>query len=89
MSTGLATRGFVRHAKAAGKRVYVWTVNDPVSLSRMMSVGVDGVITDEPAMARQVMEQRGRMSPVERLLVHTALLFGRPLPERFYRDDSP
>ncbi len=89
VSMGLATPGFVRHAKAAGKQVYVWTVNDPVSLSRMMSAGVDGVITDEPAMARQVMEQRGQMSPVERLLVHTALLFGRPLPQRFYRDDSP
>jgi len=89
VSTGLATPGFVRHAKAAGKQVYVWTVNDPVSLSRMMSAGVDGVITDEPEMARQVMEQRGQMSPVERLLVHTALLFGRPLPQRLYRDDSP
>ena len=89
VSTGLATPGFVRHAKAAGKQVYVWTVNDPVSLSRMMSAGVDGVITDEPEMARQVMEQRGRMSPVERLLLHTALLFGRPLPQRLYRDDLP
>lgn len=55
----------------------------------MMSAGVDGVITDEPEMARQVMEQRGRMSTVERLLVHAVLLFGRTLPQQFYRDDSP
>jgi glycerophosphoryl diester phosphodiesterase len=55
----------------------------------MVSVGVDGLITDEPEMAREVVEVRERMRPAERLLVHAAELFGRPVPERVYRDDSP
>jgi glycerophosphoryl diester phosphodiesterase len=89
VNTGLATAGFVDRAQNAGKSVFVWTVNDPVSMSRMMSLGVDGVITDEPEMAREVLAQRAEMTPVERLLVHTAVLFGAAVPKAGYRDDSP
>jgi glycerophosphoryl diester phosphodiesterase len=89
VNTGMANARLIRHAGSAGKKLFVWTVNDPVTMSRMMSAGVDGVITDEPEMARKVIEERSRMGRVERLLVHTALLFGRPLPERVYRDNSP
>ncbi len=85
----MATPGFIRRARAAGKQVFVWTVNDPVSMSRMMSLGVNGIITDEPEMARNVLAERSDLSSVERLLVHTAVLFGRPVPPRIYRDQSP
>lgn len=89
VSTRMATAGFVRHARAAGTPVFVWTVNDPISISRALSLGVAGLITDEPAMARAVVEQRAAMDPVERLLVRTALLVGRPPPQRADRDESP
>jgi glycerophosphoryl diester phosphodiesterase len=56
---------------------------------RMFSLGVNGIITDEPAMAREVLEERTDLSTAERLLVHTAVLFGRPVPPRLYRDESP
>jgi glycerophosphoryl diester phosphodiesterase len=35
--------------RAAGNRVYVWTVNDLSDLEVVVSAGVDGVITDRPA----------------------------------------
>lgn len=89
VNMGMATPAFVRHAQGNGKQLYVWTVNDPVSMSRMMSIGVDGIITDEPEMARRVMKERAELTPVERLLVHAAVVFGRPVPPRSYRDDSP
>lgn len=89
VNRSMATANFIRRSRAAGKQVFVWTLNDPVSISRMMSLGVDGIITDEPRMARDVVAERADMGPVERLLVHTAVLFGRPLPPRLYRDDSP
>jgi len=41
-----------------------------------MGHSVDGIITDEPARARSVLEQRARMSSLERLLVHIAALLG-------------
>jgi glycerophosphoryl diester phosphodiesterase len=89
VNLGLAKPGFIRRAHQAGKKVFVWTVNDPVTMSRVLSLGVDGVITDEPAMARQVIEDRAEMSSAERLLVHAAVVFGKPLPPRAYRDESP
>lgn len=89
VNLGLAKPRFIRSAHRSGKQVYVWTVNDPTTMSSMMSLGVDGIITDEPAMAKRVLAERARLSSAERLLVRIAFLFGRPLPERTYRDDSP
>ena len=89
VNMSMATSGFIRRTHAAGKKVFVWTVNDAVSISRMISLGVDGIITDEPEMARNVVTERSGLSSVERLLIHTAVLFGRPIPPRIYRDESP
>ena len=73
---GLATPRFVRRARAAGKRVYVWTVNDPVNMFWMISRGVDGVITDEPALGRTVLTRRADMTASERLLLEAAFWLG-------------
>lgn len=89
VAQGMASRGFVRRAHEAGKQVFVWTINDPVSMSRMMSFGVDGIITDEPEMARQVLADRAELSSVERLLLHVATMFGESFTPRQYRDASP
>jgi glycerophosphoryl diester phosphodiesterase len=86
---GMARSGFIRRAHDAGKKVFVWTINDPVSMSRMMSLGVDGIITDEPAMGRYVLEKRKDMNIAERLLVHSTSLFGQSFTATEYRDDSP
>ena len=89
VARGMATPGFVHRSHAHGKQVYVWTVNHTIDLSRMMSIGVDGIITDEPALARKVIADRADLNPAERLLMHTTMLFGRPEPQRIYRDESP
>ena len=64
-----ATHGLVRRTHGSGKEMQVWTVNHPAQLSSMMSLGVDNIITDEPALARDVLRQRAAMTPIERLLV--------------------
>nr|WP_290442967.1 glycerophosphodiester phosphodiesterase [Rhodovulum tesquicola] len=69
VNTGQVSVGLVRRAHAQGRKVYVWTVDDPVTMVRMISMGVDGLITNEPALARQVMEARNRLSTAERLLL--------------------
>jgi glycerophosphoryl diester phosphodiesterase len=83
---GIANHRFVRRAHAAGKEVYVWTVNDKLNMSRMMSRGVDGIITDHPALARAVLEQRAELSAAERLMLTAAFWIGlepkEPPPER-------
>ena len=52
-------------------------------------MGVDGVITDEPALAQEVLAQRASLSPAERLLLGAALFFGKPDVAGNYRDNSP
>jgi glycerophosphoryl diester phosphodiesterase len=89
VNSGMASAGFIRRAHEAGKQVFVWTINDPVSMSQMISKGVDGLITDEPEMARQVMEERAELSSLQRLLVQTALVFGVAYSPEKYRDSSP
>jgi glycerophosphoryl diester phosphodiesterase len=76
VNAAFADRRFIRSAHAAGKEVYVWTVDDAPTMSAMMSRGVDGVITNEPAVARSVLAWRAKMSPAERLLLELAGLFG-------------
>lgn len=69
VNAATATRGFIERAHRHGLEVYVWTVNDPYVMSAMMSRNVDGIITDDPGLAREVLGIRSRMDPVQRLLV--------------------
>ncbi|HTT69203.1 MAG TPA: glycerophosphodiester phosphodiesterase [Gemmatimonadales bacterium] len=42
----------VASVHGAGKTVYVWTVNDPAEVRRFLALGVDGICTDFPDVAR-------------------------------------
>jgi len=72
-----ASGALVQRAHKAGIDVYVWTVNTPVDMSSMLSRGVDGLITDEPALARRVMAQRAEMNPAERLMIELSAVLGK------------
>ena len=89
VNASMATPAFIRRSQDADKPVYIWTINDALSMTGWLSKGVDGLITDEPAMARKVMAQRAQLGPTERLLLSASLFFGKPVPPRTYRDDSP
>jgi glycerophosphoryl diester phosphodiesterase len=67
-----ARRSLIRRAHDRGLKVYVWTINDPIRMSVMVSRGVDGIITDEPATARRLLELRRELSPLGRLIVWIA-----------------
>jgi glycerophosphoryl diester phosphodiesterase len=81
--------GLVRAARAAGKEVYVWTVNDPLAMSHMASLGVSGLITDEPALAREVLQQRAELGAAERLVLALGSRLGLATSDPVYRDASP
>ena len=50
------TQRLLERAKAAGLRVVPWTVNAPADIARMARWGVDGIITDDPLVARAVLQ---------------------------------
>lgn len=47
-------RGFLEEARAAGRRVFVWTVNEPSLMRWSIEQGVDGIITDDPGRCRSM-----------------------------------
>jgi glycerophosphoryl diester phosphodiesterase len=57
-STRVVTPRFVRHAHRAGVAVQVWTVNDEADMRRLLDWGVNGLISDRPDIAVQVVRTR-------------------------------
>jgi glycerophosphoryl diester phosphodiesterase len=59
------TKEFADAAKAAGQKLYVWTVDDPEEAARLVDLGVAGITTNRPGWLR---EQLGDRGPIERLI---------------------
>jgi glycerophosphoryl diester phosphodiesterase len=53
----LVDRARVRAWRRRGFAINVWTVNDPAEVARLAELGVDGIITDDPASARAVLDR--------------------------------
>lgn len=49
------TPELVREAQGLGLKVLPWTVNDAADMRRLIGWGVDGLITDDPALGRAVL----------------------------------
>jgi glycerophosphoryl diester phosphodiesterase len=60
---GLATAPLIGRARDAGLVVHVWTVNEAPLMSSLLDLGVDGIMTDQTEMLRQVMIDRGQWHP--------------------------
>jgi glycerophosphoryl diester phosphodiesterase len=45
----------IEGARAVGLQVNVWTVNRRSSIARLARLGVDGIVTDVPDVARAVL----------------------------------
>lgn len=54
----IVSRRFVRRAHADGLGVFVWTVNRPEDMRRLLAWGVDGLVSDAPGRARRVVDER-------------------------------
>jgi glycerophosphoryl diester phosphodiesterase len=54
--SGLAlnTRGFIERAHAAGLRIDYWVVNDPAEAERLLDLGADGIVSDDPGRIAEV-----------------------------------
>jgi glycerophosphoryl diester phosphodiesterase len=55
----LVTRALVDHAHAHGVQIHVWTINDPDEMTDLLDLGVDGLVTDFPARAAELIRRRG------------------------------
>lgn len=48
----------LRTARASGREVHVWTIDEPAEMTRLLDLGVDGLLSDRPDLLSAVLEQR-------------------------------
>lgn len=53
----------ISESHGLGLKVVVWTVNKPEDLARLIDMGVDGIISDHPALLRKIAGEKGIALP--------------------------
>jgi glycerophosphoryl diester phosphodiesterase len=56
----MAKPGVIQRAHDAGLQVHIWTVNDRDLMNSLLDLGVDGIMTDETELLRDVLMERGQ-----------------------------
>jgi glycerophosphoryl diester phosphodiesterase len=59
----LFSPAMLRAVRRAGGEVYVWTVDDPALVARLVALGVDGVITNDPRLFAATAPMSGGPAP--------------------------
>jgi len=50
----LAKKGFINHCRKIGLDLVYWTVNERTEMEELTALGVDGIVTDRPDLAKEV-----------------------------------
>jgi len=61
----LVDERFVATAHRLELAVHVWTIDEPDEMARLLDLGVDGIMTDRPAILREVLERRAEWFPYD------------------------
>jgi glycerophosphoryl diester phosphodiesterase len=56
----LVDRRMVGFAHGLDVAVHVWTINDAPEMTRLLDLGVDGIMTDRPSALKDVLVSRGQ-----------------------------
>jgi glycerophosphoryl diester phosphodiesterase len=90
LTSDAASYSMIRRTHERGRKIYAWTINDPVGMWIMMSRGADGIITDRVELAREVIELRDQMTPLGRFIIWMAGEYGllRSMEHPSARDDA-
>ena len=54
----IVDRRFVDAIHRRGLQLHVWTVNDPTQMEELLDLGVDGIMTDQPAILKRILIRR-------------------------------
>jgi glycerophosphoryl diester phosphodiesterase len=58
----LIDRALIDQAHEMELQVHVWTIDEPAEMNRLIDLGVDGLMTDQPAVLKTVLIERGLWS---------------------------
>lgn len=56
----LVTASFVERCHRRSIEVHAWTIDDRVEMERLLDLGIDGLMTNRPAVLKEVLVQRGQ-----------------------------
>lgn len=73
VSYSMLDKTLVNNIKSAGKDIYVWTVNSDKQMLAAIDMGVDGLITDYPVLAKEMVLSRYTPDDVIDLIDETDL----------------
>lgn len=76
MNAKLVNLQLLRAAHRRGKQVFVWTIDDPRLATRLMDLGVDNLITNDPAVMVPLRDEHGSLSRIERLVLAFRVVLG-------------
>lgn len=62
-------RATIERLQSRGFEVHVWTVNDAETMIRFVELGVDNMLTDDPALLLKILKEREDLEPVQRVLL--------------------
>ena len=54
----LVTEKILRHARKLGIKIHFWTINNPKVMQKLLALDVDGIITDDFALLKKIMEEK-------------------------------
>ena len=63
LERGLVTPGTVESLQAAGKQVFVWTVNREREMLQFAELKVDGIVSDDSRLLAQTLRTKANFSP--------------------------
>lgn len=49
-----SNRSIINYLKINGKKINIWTVNDSITAKKIMALGADGIITDNPDILKKI-----------------------------------
>lgn len=55
----VADAEFMDRARRFDLKVHVWTVDDRPTMERLIELGIDGIMTDDPALLENVIDEKG------------------------------
>ncbi len=56
----LVDHRFLAAAHSRGLAVHVWTIDEPAEMTRLLDLGVDGIMTDRPGVLKDLLVARGQ-----------------------------
>lgn len=62
VTVDVVTPRLIERAHRAGRKVHVWTIDEPTTMHRLIDWGVDGIVSDRPDLLKEVLSARGMWS---------------------------